>query len=254
MEKYKVNSPGDNQKFVATRSYKKLYKTLKKLKKKKGKILHVVGAPGTGKSTNMYHALNELDLKVYDVKFAISNRDTGSKEVFKSVYKVLSDDLQVESKEDVFKRLSDFDVILIADSFHDSHLKNRAVVGFSQWSDKAGIMALPFYLRCIWEYLKHRKDFKGMNLVLQTAWRVYLKGEKYDLFSDLGILSQILVFLLKKMFTVVEISYSEDETIKIVKKHLPKADEELIHSYIKTYGNKPRFICDALDLENIKKR
>ena len=247
MEKYKVNSPGDNQKFVATRSYKKLYKTLKKLKKKKGKILHVIGAPGTGKSTNMYHALNELDLEVYDVKFEISNRDAGSKEVFKSVYKVLRDDLQAESKKDVYKRLSRFDVVLIADSFHDSHLKNREVVGFSQWSDKAGFKALPFYLRCVREYLKYRKDFKGMNLVLQTAWRVYIRGKKYDLFSDLGILSRTLVFLLKRMFTVVEISYSEEETIKIVKKHLPDADEELIHSYIKKYGNKPRFICDALD-------
>lgn len=86
-----------------------------------------------------------------------------------------------------------------------------------------------------------------MNLVLQTAWRVYIRGKKYDLFSDLGILSPTLVFLLERMFTVVEISYCEEETIKIVKNHLPDADEKLIHSYIKKYGNKPRFICDALD-------
>jgi hypothetical protein len=249
MEKYKVNSPGDNQKFVTTRSYEKLYKTLKKLKKKKGKILHIVGAPGTGKSTNMYHALNELDLKVYDVKFEISRADTSPKEVFKSVYNLLRNDLQLKSKKDLYKQLSQFDVVLIADSFHDSHLTNSEVVGFSQWSDTAGFRALPFYLLCIREYLRNRKKFKKINLVLQTAWRVYIKGKKYDLFSDLGILSRILVFLLQRMFTVVEISYSQEETIKIVKIHLPHGDEELIYGYIKKYGYKPRFICDALDSE-----
>lgn len=247
MENFKVNSRLDDQHFVITRSYMRLYEILKKLKKEKGRILHILGAPGTGKSANIYHAAGKLDLNVYDVKLNISNRDASSREVFKTIFKDLKDDLKLHSKSDVYRRLEDFDLVLIADSFHDTHLQNPEVVGFSQWTYEVGFKALNFYLLCIHEYIKHRNAFKKMNLVFQTSWRVYIGGKKYDLFSDLGILSGILVFILKRIFMVVEISYSKDETVKIVKNHIPQADDKAILTYIKKYGYKPRLICNVLE-------
>ena len=78
---------------------------------------------------------------------------------------------------------------MFADKFHDSHLIDEETVGFSVWTDHAGFKATKFYLLCISEYLRERKAFKGINIILQTAWRVYFRGKKYDVFSDLGILS-----------------------------------------------------------------
>lgn len=72
-------------------------------------------------------------------------------------------------------------------------------------------------------------------------------GKKYDIFTDLGILSHILVIFMKILFEVIEISYSQQETVKIIKKHV-NADEKIIEQYIHKYGTKPRFI-----LSNIKK-
>jgi hypothetical protein len=83
--------------------------------------------------------------------------------------------------------------------------------------------------------------------VLQTAWRIYINGKKHDIFTDLGLLSRIIVNLLKMLFDVVEISYSEKETINIVKMHIENDDEDTIKPCIQKYGRKPRFICDALE-------
>lgn len=247
MDKYKVGSIKDDKLFLITDCYKNLYAVFKTLKDDKGKIVHVVGAPGTGKSANIYHALNNMDLKIYDVKFDVKYVNASSKEVFNRLFESIGKDLGLEKKEDIYRQLSEYDAVLIADSFHDSHFLDSEKVGFSQWTDKKGFSPFYFYLRCIIEYLKHRKEFKKMNIVLQTAWRIYINGKKYDIFTDLGILSRIMIYLLKILFDVVEISYSEEETINIVKMHLENADEDTIKSCIQKYGCKPRFICDALE-------
>lgn len=249
MEKFKVQSSTNNHNFTVTNSYRELYKIFMKLKNKKGEKIHVTGAPGTGKSANIYYALHQLDLNVYNVKFEIPNKKMRSKEVFNSVYRNLKHDLNLKKKENVYKQLSKFDVVLIADAFHDSHLETQQVVGYSQWVTYAGFKSLYFYLLCIGEYLRHRNDFKKINLVLQTSWRIYIGGKKYDLFSELGIISKFLVFILERIFTVVKISYTDGEIVEIVKKHLPYANDDHIMAYTKKYGPKPRFICQAIESE-----
>jgi hypothetical protein len=246
MGKYKINSRIDNGVFVVTESYKKVCKTFKSLKTNKGRIIHVIGAPGTGKSANIYAAIDELELNVYDVELTIKDVDLDSEEVFKEIYTFLKKDLGVSSREGVYKSLSKFDAILFADRFHDSHLIEDETVGFSVWTDRAGLKAAKFYMLCITEYLRERKTFNGINIILQTAWRVNIRGKKYDLFSDLGILSRSMVFLMRIFFNVIEISYSPQETLKIVKKHV-NSDDKLIEGYIDKYGSKPRFICNAME-------
>jgi ABC-type dipeptide/oligopeptide/nickel transport system ATPase component len=246
MGKFKVNSIEDNKNFLITDCYKKLCKMFESLKLSKGKIVHVVGAPGTGKSANIYSALNKMDLNVYNIKFNLEDNNLSSKEVFNKLFESVSDDLGV-GKEKIYEELSQYDAVLFADSFHDSHFLNPNNVGFSQWTDNKGFSAFYFYLLCVIEYLRHRRDFKKINIVLQTAWRIYINGKKYDIFTDLGILSRIIVNLLKILFDVVEISYSEMETINIVKMHVKSVDEDRIKPCIQKYGCKPRFICDALE-------
>ncbi len=246
MEKYKVNSSDDNRFFLITDCYRKLYDILKGLKKSRGKIIHVVGAPGTGKSANIYRALNDLDLNVYDVKFSLKSLDSSSKQVFNRLFECLSIDIGLKSKEEIYEALSNYDVVLIADSFHDSHALNPNHIGFSKWTNHAGFKTFYFYLMCIAEYTKYRKYFKNMNILLQTAWRFYMRGKKYDIFTDLGLFSKILVNILKIFFDVVVIQYSEIETINIVRMYID-ADMGVIKKYIQKYGRKPRFICDALE-------
>lgn len=245
--KFKINTPQDNLNFVVTTSYKNLYKALGDLKHTQGKIIHVLGAPGTGKSTNIYQTISDLNLKIYNVNFGIPIDDLSSKDAFNTIYNLLADDLRLVTRHDIYLQLSHYDALLIADNFHDSHLINKEVVGFSKWTDKVGFRALNFYFRCIGEFIRHRKDFKKINMIFQTSWRVYIMGKKYDLFSELGLISRALLFLLNRMFIVVEIRYSRDEIIKIVKKQIPEADEEIINIYMEKYGFKPRLICEALD-------
>lgn len=247
MEKYKVQSPEENKVFLVTDCYRKLCKILKTLKKEKGKIIHVVGAPGTGKSTNIFQALQETDLNVYNMQLNLKSVDQTSKEVFDNVYDDLSNDLCLKTRKEIYKKLSEFDAILIADSFHDSHVFNPKNVGFSQWTDKKGINSFYFYLLCINEYLKNKKYFKNMNLIFQTAWRIRFRGKKYDIFTDFGFFSKLIIYMLKRFFIVLEISYSRKETTKIVKMHIPDVNEENISRYIEKYGCKPRFICNALE-------
>ncbi|MBI5681334.1 MAG: hypothetical protein HZC47_10600 [Methanobacterium sp.] len=247
MEKYKVNSIDDHAPFLITPCYKKLCKILETLKTRRGMIIHVVGAPGVGKSANIFHALNNSNLNVYDVKFDIKEVDLSSKQVFNLLFKELIKDTGAKSKDDLYKKLSEYDVVLIADNFHDLHKLDKKMVGFSKWTDYKGFRAFNFYLLCILEYLKNRKKFKNINILLQTAWRIYIRGQKYDIFSDFGIISRIIVNILKIFFDVVEISYSKKETIKIVKMHIKDADDDIIEKYIHKYGQRPRFICDALE-------
>lgn len=250
MEKYKVKSIHDNTPFLITSSYKKLFKILKTLKTRKGKIIHVVGAPGTGKSANIFNALTNSHLNVYDIKFDLKNVDLNPKQVFNLLFEDLIKETGAKSKEDLYKKLSEYDVVLIADNFHDLHKLNEEKVGFSKWTNHNGFKAFKFYILCIIEYLKNRKHFKNINILLQTAWRIYIRGQKYDIFSDFSIFSRIIVIMLKIFFDVVEISYSEKETIEIVKMHVNGADDGIIKKYIHKYGKKPRFICDALEKLN----
>ena len=99
------------------------------------------------------------------------------------------------------------------------------------------------------EYLKERREYKRINIILQTAWRFHFRGKKYDLFTDMGIFSKIVLAVMNTIFDVVVISYKPEETIKIVKNYV-KADDKLIEHYIHEYGSKPRFICQALENED----
>ena len=88
MGKYKINSLSDNGVFIVTESYKKLYNKFKSLRKTRGRIIHVIGAPGTGKSANIYAALDELDLNIFDVEFRINDIDMDAADVFEEIYKL----------------------------------------------------------------------------------------------------------------------------------------------------------------------
>ena len=249
MGKYKINSVTDNRVFVVTESFLKLCNAFKTLKNGHGKIIHVVGAPGTGKSSNIYAAIEKQGLNVYDVKSQIKDGNINSKEVFNSVYNGFKEDFRVKSKEEVYNSLAGFDAVLFADKFHDSHLVEEDTVGFSVWAGRAGVRSAKFYLMCVAEYLKERKQYKRINIILQTAWRFHFRGKKYDLFSDMGIFSRLILALMGTIFDVVVISYTPEETIKIVKNHVD-ADDKLIEHYIDEYGSKPRFICQALEKED----
>ena len=249
MGKYKINSATDNRVFVVTESFLKLCNIFKTLKNSRGKIIHVVGAPGTGKSTNIYTALEKQGLNVYIVKSRIKDANINSKKVFNSVYNGFKKDFGVESREEVYNCMAGFDALLFADMFHDSHLVDDDTVGFSVWAGHAGVRAIKFYLLCIVEYLKERRQYKRINIVLQTAWRFHFRGKKYDLFTDMGIISRIVLAVMGTIFDVVLISYTPEETIKIVKNHV-NADDKLIEHYINEYGSRPRFICQAIEKED----
>ncbi len=246
MNGYKINDQEENQNFVVTKSYQNLLSTFQKLTDHRGSIVHVVGAPGTGKSTNIYAAANELGLNFYEAKLPLPSLDLNSRNVFDVMTESMKNDLGVKSHESLVDGLKKFDAVLFADKFHDYHLINEDCAGFSQWTDYAGFKSFNFYLICIYEYLKHRNDFKDVNMVLQTAWRIRRGGKKKDLFTDMGCLSRLVLALLEIPFEVVEISYSEEETINIVKSHLSDTTNDEVKHYIKKYGNKPRFICQAI--------
>jgi hypothetical protein len=246
MDRFKINSKSDNGTFFVTESYKKLYNTLKSFKTTRGRIVHVIGAPGTGKSTNIYAAINELGLDVYDVGLNIKDANLSSNQIFDQVFIEMKQFLNAESKGEVYKNLSKYDALLFADKFHDAHLIDSETVGFSLWTKKKGLSSFKFYLLCINEYLQNRKEYSRINILLQTAWRVKIRGKKYDLFSDFGMLSGLFVYLMERFFEVVEIKYSNQETIEIVQKHV-NADEKTIAYLMDKYGNKPRIICYELE-------
>jgi hypothetical protein len=251
MGNFKINCPAENQNFIPTQSYQKLLKSFAQLKKQRGSIVHVLGAPGVGKSTNIYQATAAIGLKVYEASLNLNSIDIPPQMVFQRTLDLMKEDLGVKTDLELYKRLREFDAVLIADRFHDSHLINPDTVGFSQWSANKGWGAFPYYWFCLEEYLKYRNEFKNINMVFQTSWRVHIGGRKRDLFTDLGLISKISILLLKIPFQVVEIAYSPLETINIVKSHFHYVDEDRIKKGIDRYDCKPRFICEALKANKI---
>ena len=245
MVRYKVNTPDEGRVFVETDAYKRLYNLFKDLKNHKGRIIHVVGAPGTGKSANIYQAIDNLDLHVFEAGLSLDNWDKSWLEVHREFFNRLRMDMKVNSNGDCYLKAAEYDAVLWADRFHDSQLFYDDKVGFSVWMDHKGFKSLPFYLALIFQYLWNIFKFRRINLIFQTAWTIRIKGVKYDLFTDFGLFSKFLFLILKIFFVVIEISYTESEIIEIVKKHLPDADEQEIKINRKKYGNRIRFILQS---------
>lgn len=246
MADYKVQSEGDNGDFVYTRSFRKIYRMFRSLKNRKGRFVMITGTPGTGKSANIYSALKSLDLNVYDPTLFLDDEMSAS-EVFSEFYRTLREDLGVKTNEEVYLKVQEYDMVLLADKLLDSEFIDKDKVGLSLWTLNKGFDTFPFYYGVLMEYLKHRKDLQGINVVIQTAFVFRFKGVKYDLLTDFYILSEILVFILERFFEVIKISYSEEETLQIVKSYFKDVDEDQVTLCIKKYGCKPRFIFEALE-------
>lgn len=251
---HKIISLKAGEGFVVTDSFLKLTKKLKSLKNTKGRIILVIGAPGTGKSSNIYHALDIIDLNYYEPILLIDSVNKSSKEVYMEIYNVLGKDLHVEKEEEVYRKLSNFDAVLVADKFLDSEFLDNSKLGLAEWTNHKTILTIPFFFLWIIEAIRHRKLLKKINLVFQTAWSIQIRGFKYDLITDFGLFSKLLLGILKRTFEVVEIAYTEAEIIEIVKSHNKNIDEKEIKNYIKKYGNKPRFILDDLENKSLKSK
>lgn len=246
MAEYKVQSEGDNADFVYTRSFRKIYRMFRSLKNRKGRFVLIAGTPGTGKSANIYSALKSLDLNVYDPILFLDDYMSSS-EVFSEFYRTLREDLGVETNEEVYQKVQDYDMVLLADKILDSEFLDKDKVGLSLWTLNKGFDTFPFYYGVLMEYLKHRKDLQKINVVIQTALVFRFRGVKYDLLTDFYFISEILVLFLGLFFEVIRISYSEEETLQIVKNNFKDVDVNQIKSCIKKYGSKPRFIFEALE-------
>jgi hypothetical protein len=247
MADYKVQSEGDNEGFVYTRSFRKIYRVFRSLKNRKGRFVLITGTPGTGKSANIYSALKSLDLNVYDPTLFLDNAHLSSNEVFSEFFRTLKKDLGVKTNEEVYLKVQNYDMVLLADKLLDSEFLDKDKVGLSLWTLNKGFDTFPFYYRVLMEYFKHRKDLSKINVVIQTAFVFRFRGVKYDLLTDFVILSDIFVFILNQFFEVIRILYSEEETLQIVKNNFKDVDEEKIKLCIKKYGCKPRFIFEALE-------
>lgn len=246
MDNFKVNQGSDNQAFVKTRSYWDLYNKLKTLKTHHGRIIHVVGAPGTGKSSNIYAAVDKLGLNCFDLKLGLMDPYADASKLMDQIYHDLKFGLNARSKSELYQKLAVFDALIIADKFHDAHLIDTETIGYSLWTKIRGIRSFNFYFLVMKEYLLNRKQYKGINIILQTAWRVKIGKNKYDLFTDFGIFSRFCLGLMKLFFEVVEIKYSRGETVKIVQQYMDK-DQKIIEAYIDELGNKPRLVCQAME-------
>lgn len=99
----------------------------------------------------------------------------------------------------------------------------------------------------LYEYLKHGKDLKNINLLFQTSWVVKFRGVRYDILTDFHFISRFLVFILKQFFDVVRISYSHEEIMEIVRNHPLAGGDEEIEELIEKYGKRPRFIFEVLE-------
>ncbi|HHT18767.1 MAG: hypothetical protein QM396_05090 [Euryarchaeota archaeon] len=248
MADYKVQSEGDNDDFVYTRSFRKIYNMFRSLKNQKGRFVLITGSPGTGKSANIYTALKILDLNVYDPTLFLDDPDMSSSEVFSEFYRTLRKDLGVKTNEEVYKKVQEYDVVLLADKILDSEFIDQDKVGLSLWSLNKGFDTFPFYFGILMEYFKHKNDLTQVNVVIQTAFVFRFKGVKYDILTDFFIVSQFIVFILNLFFDVIRISYSKEETREIVKKNF-KVDDKQIMLYIEEYGCKPRVIFEKLEKE-----
>lgn len=246
MSNHKVLSAEDNKSFIKTKSFYELCSKLKTLKKSKGHFILVLGTPGTGKSANIQQAISLLDLNIHDAHLFI---DTDSKpgDVFKIFWSILKEDMGVKTKEEAYKKAREYDLVLFADSFLDSEHIDPNKMGLGLWTEENGPSTFPLYLRVLYEYLKHHEDLKKVNVVAQTSWVLKFRGVRYDILTDFKFISKILVFFLKRLFEVVLISYNKEEMIKIVKSHPNAGNNDRIERCIKKYGNRPRFIFEALD-------
>ncbi|MEN4019551.1 MAG: hypothetical protein PQ967_02595 [Methanobacterium sp.] len=246
MSNHKVTSAKDNECFIKTSSFHELYSLLKILKTSKGHFILVLGTPGTGKSANIYQALSLLDLDVYDAFLFIDN-DSKSEDVYRIFWDTLQQDMGVKSRNEVYKKAAEYDLVLFADPFLDSEYIDHEKVGLGLWTEKNGLSTFSFYLKIIYEFIKHYNDLKRVNVVTQIAGVFRFRGVQYDILTDFGGLSKFLVFLFKKLFDVVLISYTQEEIIEIVKSHSYSCSDETIERCIKKYGKRPRFIFEALD-------
>lgn len=246
MVNLKVLSSSDSEYFLETASFHELCHAMKRLKKTKGRILLVLGAPGTGKSANIYQAISRQELDVYNT-FLFIDAHTKPSEVFQIFWDTIEDDMGLKSKEEVYKRVASYDAVLFADHFLDSEHLDKNKMGLGLWTEKNGPGTFSLYFRVLYEYLKHRKDLKNINLLCQTSWVVKFRGVRYDILTDFQFISKILVFILKQLFDVVMISYSHEEIMKIVRNHPMAGSDEEIAELIEKYGKKPRFIFKALE-------
>lgn len=249
MRNFKVRSPKDHGEFVVTPSYQKLIHKFKELKKSKGHFIHVIGTPGTGKSANIYNALSLLDLNVYNAFLFLDDVNLSNNEVYRIFWQTLKDDLGVKTQREVFQKVAEYDLVLFADPFLDSEFLDEEKVGLSLWTENKGPSSFTFYFKILLDYFKYRKDLKNVNIVTQTSWTIKYKETRYDLLTDFSLLSDLVVFLLKQLFEVVQISYSIEETVEIVKNQNPHVAEEQIRRLIKRYGCRPRFILEELEEE-----
>lgn len=247
MPDYKVKSEGEGSGFIYTRSFRKIIRSFRNLKTHKGRFILIIGSPGTGKSANIYTALKSLDLNVYDPILFLDNVDMSSSEVFSEFYRTLREDLGVKNNEEIYHKAQEFDAVLLADKILDSEFIDKDKVGISLWTLNKGFDAFPFYFKVFLERLNYRKDLKKINLIIQTALVFRFKGVEYDLLTDFNIISRIMVLIISLLFEVIKISYSKEETLRIVKNNFVDVDEKQIKSCIKKHGCKPRFIFEALE-------
>lgn len=248
MTNHKVLSSRDCESFIKTNSFQDLCSVFKTLKESKGHFVLVLATPGTGKSANIYQALSLLDLNVHDVHLFI-DADSKPGDVFHIFWNIFKEDMNVETKEDAYKKASEYDLVLFADSFLDSEHIDPNKMGLGLWTEENGPSTFPLYFKVIYEYLKHYNELKKINIVAQTSWILKFRGVRYDILTDLSLISKILVFSLKRLFSVVVIEYTKEEMIKIIKNHYSGISNDKIEKYVKKYGNRPRFIFDAIDKE-----
>lgn len=254
MTNHKVFRANDCKSFIETKAFHKLCSVFKTFKESKGHFVLVLATPGTGKSANMHQALSLLDINMHDAKLFI-DADSKPGDVFNIFWDTLKEDMDVKTKEEAYKKASEYDLVLFADSFLDSEHINPKKMGLGLWTEENGPSTFPLYFKVLYEYLKHYRDLKKINIVAQTSWVIKFRGIRYDILTDLNLFSKILVFILKRLFEVVIISYTKEEMIKIIKNHSPGISEEKIEEYLNKYGNRPRFIFDAIEKEeNNQKR
>ena len=250
MENHKVISSGDNGDFVITDSFLKLCNKFKELKYDKGRIILVIGSPGTGKSSNIYKALKELDLSYYEPVLFLDNAKKSSLSVYRELVNGIKKDFGVKRKEEIFAKFSNYDAVLVADKILDSESLNEKKIGLGEWIKNKGLKSIPFYLIILFQYIINKRKLLKINLVVHMTWSLEIRSYKYDLITDFSVFSKILSLVLKIFFEVVEIAYLDEETVKIVKNHFNNINDEEIRFYIEKYGNKPRYILDALENES----
>ena len=247
MVKFKVTCTEDNQIFVVTSAFSKLYNKFKDLKVQRGRIVHITGSPGTGKSSNIYHAINLLDLKFYDAELKLNSLKLSPKEVFEEFINTLKRDFNLKTKEEAYTELSKYDIVLFADKLLDYGYLNKNRIQLSEWLRVNRLKSIILYFIVIYECLKYYNDLKRVNLVFHTTWTFLLNNKKYDLLTDFRFSSKLFTGILNLFFEVVEIRYYELETIEIVKSHFEGISDSQIRKYIQKYGCRPRYILEAIN-------